>query len=270
MREKSAGMERRMDDLHLYHACPLCDSVEVEGFAYANCAIHDRYAEPLSATMKWMKCTSCTHIFRSGYYTEEALKIVFRDSNENQVVGYDMEGQRPVSSRMIDRVLPYQSSGVWLDVGFGNGSLLFTADEYGFVTMGLDLRQQNVDAMLEFGVDARCVDIAELDTNINCAVISMADVLEHMPYPRKALHAAQQLLIDGGVLLLSMPNTDSSVWKQATAHDDNYYWSEIEHFHNFGRKRLYELLEEFSFRPVSYGISERYPMCMEIIALKAA
>ena len=46
---------------------------------------------------------------------------------------------------MVEKVLDYKSSGLWLDVGFGNGSLLFTAQEYSFQPVGLDLRKSNVE-----------------------------------------------------------------------------------------------------------------------------
>ncbi len=48
----------------------------------------------------------------------------------------------------------------------------------------------------------------------------------------------------------------------------NPYLGEIEHYHNFSRTRLFELLEECGFGIVKYGISERYRVCMEIIASK--
>jgi protein O-GlcNAc transferase len=48
----------------------------------------------------------------------------------------------------------------------------------------------------------------------------------------------------------------------------NPYWGEIEHYHNFSRKRLYAHLEEQGFRPAEYHISERHRLCMEMIAIK--
>ncbi len=48
----------------------------------------------------------------------------------------------------------------------------------------------------------------------------------------------------------------------------NPYWGEIEHYHNFGRTRLYALLEETGFELVRYGIRERYRACIEFIARK--
>ena len=96
----------------------------------------------------------------------------------------------------------------------------------------------------------------------------MADVLEHIPFPKLALIAAYDLLESGGVLFLSMPNIDSMVWKFMDLQRTNPYWAEMEHCHNFGRARLYKLLTECGFKPVRYGISERYRMSMEIIATK--
>lgn len=170
---------------------------------------------------------------------------------------------------MIEKVLPYVSSGYWLDVGFGNGSLLFTAKEYGFDPVGLDLRKENVDLIKEFSIAAFSVDIVDFNFYNKIAVVSMTDVLEHIPFPKTALAAAHRLLDTNGVLLLSMPNIDSTVWKLSTQFSKNPYWDEIEHCHNFGKDRLYALLEEQGFRPIRYGISNRYRMCMEIICTKS-
>jgi hypothetical protein len=57
------------------------------------------------------------------------------------------------------------------------------------------------------------------------------------------------------------------VWWLLDANGVNPYWGEIEYYHNFSRKRLYALLEEHGFRPAEYHVSERYRVCMEVIAL---
>jgi SAM-dependent methyltransferase len=96
----------------------------------------------------------------------------------------------------------------------------------------------------------------------------MADVLEHMPFPKRALHHARRLLRSDGLLFLSMPNADSFLWQILNRGRANPYWAEIEHYHNFGRKRLHALLGECGFEPVRYGVSFRYRSCMEVIARK--
>jgi 2-polyprenyl-3-methyl-5-hydroxy-6-metoxy-1,4-benzoquinol methylase len=169
---------------------------------------------------------------------------------------------------MVEKLLPYAKDGDWLDIGFGNASLLFTAQEYGFGVVGIDLRSDNVTALAQFGIESHCVHIADFDQTGRFSVISMADVLEHMPYPNNGLKEVHRLLKPGGLLFLSMPNKDCMPWEILDAQQANPYWWEIEHYHNFGRKRLYKLLEDQGFEPVRYGISERYRVCMEVIARK--
>jgi SAM-dependent methyltransferase len=226
------------------------------------------YSPGLNPRIVWKQCLSCEHVFTEGYYTDDAMRVVFARTQGNQTAGNAMEQNRFVSSRMIEKVLPYASGGIWLDVGFGNGSLLFTAQEYGFTPVGADLRADNVAAMNALGIEAYCSDITGLLLARDCAVISMADVLEHMPYPKRGLLAARKLLREDGILLVSMPNSESVPWRVMTDQGLNPYWGELEHYHNFSRTRLYSLLEEHGFEPVRYGISDRYRLCMEVVAIK--
>jgi predicted SAM-dependent methyltransferase len=94
----------------------------------------------------------------------------------------------------------------------------------------------------------------------------MADVLEHIPFPKLALAAARRLLEPGGIIFLSMPHYNCAAWRLLDSTNSNPYWAELEHFHNFSRKRLQSLLKEEGFEPLSYAVSERYRVCMELIA----
>jgi len=250
----------------LYEGCPLCShSVFVDYFT-GDCSKHPLYQPALPSQIRWKQCGKCLHVFAEGYFSDEACRVIFRNTNENQKVGYQVEEQRDISSRMIEKVLPFVSRGNWLDVGFGNGALLFTAQEYGFVPIGIDLRAENVKVMSALGIEAHSQALVDVTLAEKCAVVSMADVLEHMPYPKEGLSAAHELLADSGVLLVSMPNTESIVWRVLHETGANFYWGEIEHYHNFSRSRLYALLRETGFEPVRYGISERYRACMEVVA----
>jgi len=156
----------------------------------------------------------------------------------------------------------------WLDIGAGNGSLLFTAEEYGFIPVGVDLRSGNVEMLRRLGYEAYCKDFRQLDNVAAFNVISMADVLEHMPFPLQALQHVHRLLVDGGISFISMPNSENMVWRLMDHNNVNPYWGEIEHYHNFSRNRLFKLLSDTGFQPLRYGISERYRICMEVIAVK--
>ena len=242
-----------------YEECPLCGAKDIQQLVVADCSLHSMYKPAIPPAMTWMKCVSCEHVFTEGYFTKEALDVIFSDVQDCQKVGHDFAKQRFVSARMIEKVLPYAKDGAWLDVGFGNGSLLFTAEEFGFTPVGIDLRRFNVDAISAIGIEAYCKDIVELSQPDVFRLTSMADVLEHMPYPVDGLRAAHRLLREDGVLLLSMPNMDALEWKveDGEKFGSCHYWGELEHYHNFTRRRWGSWWGEKGFKRVGYGVGGR-------------
>jgi 2-polyprenyl-3-methyl-5-hydroxy-6-metoxy-1,4-benzoquinol methylase len=251
-----------------YEACPLCGGTKFPGLKSADCTGHPTYDPIIPARINWVRCATCTHVFTDGYFSEEHFAAMFGRTLSVQQVGFELEIQRYVSARIIDRIARFVADGAWLDVGFGNGSLLFTAEEWGFEPVGLDLRAQNIADMKKRGIEAHAVVIEKLEQDGRFAVVSMADVLEHIPFPKPALVAARRLLKSDGLLFLSMPSYDAPVWRELDAQNANPYWMEIEHFHNFSRGRLYALLEEHGFKPIHFAVSERYRAGMEIISKK--
>ena len=81
--------------------------------------------------------------------------FLFSSTNTEQTVGVDIERHRLVSAKMVRRVVEaigLPDDQLWLDVGFGNGSLLMTAYESsGFSVFGIDLRKQSVDELINIG-----------------------------------------------------------------------------------------------------------------------
>jgi protein O-GlcNAc transferase len=244
-----------------YQGCPLCGR-EGELRRTSDCSNHPCYDPRLPAEMRWMACVKCDHEYTDGYWSPEALEIIFSKAQECQFPGYNALAEREKSADIVREVARIKPSGKWLDIGFGNGNLMFTADEFGYQTIGTDLRPSVVESMKAQGFDARCSDIAEVSDRVD--VISMCDVLEHVPFPKKTLARAQKLLLPGGVLVLSMPNIDSWFWRAAT----HGFFGELEHYHNFGRKRLCSLLIDHRFTPRAFNVSRRYPLCMEVIATR--
>jgi protein O-GlcNAc transferase len=254
-----------------FDACPLCGVEDAEEVGVASCATHPLYRPELPPTMRWIRCDGCGHVFVDGYFGEAALSLVFGNAHASQLPGPDTLQGRAVAAKIVEDVSSARGDrgawgGRWLEVGFGNGALLTTAAEFGYEVVGLDLREEGVRRMRALGFDARCADLMACDEIGRFDVISMADVLEHMPFPKAALVHAHELLRPGGALFVSMPNMDSFAWQELERQKRNPYWGELEHFHNFGRGRLHALLRETSFEPRRYGISQRYVACMEVVA----
>ena len=98
-------------------------------------------------------------------------------------------------------------------------------------------------------------------------MVSLADVLEHMPYPKLRARGGQAAAQAGRCVVPVDAELRLPALAQARCRGTGCpYWSELEHFHNFGRARLYALLAEMGFTPLRYGVSLRYVVGMEIIA----
>ena len=197
------------------------------------------------------------------------MEVVAQKTNTGQIFSPQLaEDWRPICAQMVSTVSDIRGgySGKWMDIGFGNGALLLVAQEFGYTATGVDLRKDGVRALKPYVNDVRYEDFFNIDEFGEYDVISMADVLEHLPFPVKMLTHAKSLLNENGLLFVSLPNFESPIWEILHDNKKNPYWSELEHFHNFSRERLYALLEDNGFQPCHYGISRRYRACMEVIA----
>jgi 2-polyprenyl-3-methyl-5-hydroxy-6-metoxy-1,4-benzoquinol methylase len=243
-----------------YDGCPLCGG---EGSAFRSEACEPRGRVNISR-LEWMKCGKCEHVYTSHYFSKEGHAQLLSQVMQDGFFGGNLDVQRKLWSRVIDRLLPHVArEGKWIDVGVGNGSFLFTAAEYGFDAVGIDTRHYILDALREYGYNVEHADAMEYDYT-GASVVVLADILEHMPYPKALLQRIREKLV--GPLFVSCPNMDSVSWKYLERAGDSPYWKELEHYHNFTRARLQSLLMECGFTPVHYGISPRYTACMEIIA----
>lgn len=268
-----------------YAACPLCESTRFAKLREDDCRGHACYDPGLPPTMVWCICQDCGHCFVDGYLTAAGLDLVFKKTQAIQDPrflfrapepswrpgSFPIEALRRRWALVVERVtrlraaLPTRNDA-WVDVGCGNGLLLFTAWEWGYRAIGLDMRKDSVEMLRGMQAEVHHLEFHDYDAPPgSIAVISMANLLEHVPFPKPILRRMAHLLRPDGLLFLSMPNGDTIVWKYLDAYGANPYWREIEHCHNFTRERLLALL---GFVVLDYNINQRYRTGMEIVARK--
>ena len=266
--------------------CPLCfGSIDrCEPFKTADTTHHPLFKPELPAQLHWLRCADCAHVFTQDCWTTEGEEVVFGSTLSYQLPGTQQSEQlrnqwAPTVYRVANRLSETQGyesvyakigaqRPIWLDVGFGNGGLLMTADEFGFAVIGIDVRTQAVERMQSLGYRALCADFDQLTLDDPLAVLSMADVLEHMRDPRDALRKTHAMLRPNGLMYISCPNSETATWRQWEQEDTNPYWAELEHYHNFSREKLVGLLDEHGFSVVDYFVSSRYYSCLELVARK--
>lgn len=260
-----------------YPACPLCQGSS-EAVGFANCTGHELWHAALPPSLEWMKCASCGHVHTRHHWTSAGATEVARKADANRLViaadNYDARrtAWAPVVDKVVNvlggyrTVLGSSRQPTWVDARCGDGSLLMLAADYGFASAGLDARQEPVARIRQLGFNAVHEDFMVHLFDATFDVISMMDMLEHVAYPREALLKAAQLLRPGGVLVLGLPDLNSSSWKVMDAAGTNPYWQELENFHHFSRERLIALLAECHFEVVDMAIPNRYRAHMELYA----
>jgi SAM-dependent methyltransferase len=259
-----------------YKGCPLCRAAQgQQPRRTADCTEHMLWHEPLPKTVEWLRCDACTHVYTRCYWTDAGLREVFSLSQSSQLVGGDPDEKRAgwanVVTTAIRHLGGYASamSGekpIWLDVGCGDGALAMLANEAGFVEVGLDARPNTAQALGVVGYRGVAGDFQKTRLDRKPRVISMMDVLEHLPFPTDALRHAASSLTEDGLLIISLPNLDAFSWRMYDKGAGSPYWWELEHHHNFTLERLVRLLKSVGFEPVEVNFPTRYRAQIEVYA----
>jgi SAM-dependent methyltransferase len=141
----------------------------------------------------------------------------------------------------------------WLDFGCGAGGLLkYLREQSTLAGRPLELTGHDVGSYAELlaRVDGfRILDLEALQREPDASfdVISMIEVVEHLPAPLEALRLVARLLKPGGLLLLTTGNLDSAAAREAGIHY-RYCAPEI-HVSLFNPRCLAQLYRRVSLEP---------------------
>jgi SAM-dependent methyltransferase len=101
----------------------------------------------------------------------------------------------------------YRQLGRWLDVGCGAGTLLQAARNRGWAVVGTEVSVGAAAAVRAEGFDVRVGALDTLDLpEAGFDVVSLIEVIEHVPDPRQLLSDAARLLRPHGALYLRTPH----------------------------------------------------------------
>jgi len=251
-----------------YESCPVCKSKEFEELRKGYVQEHPNWVKGTEAFIQWMECGSCGHVFTDGYLSEEARAKMTKKVHLAQRPGWNPEvarvslGTTTTAVQLLDRSVGKR----WLDVGCGDGTLMGFVAECGYKPYGIDIRPDAVQMLKAAGLDVDLLDFADLPEGRPFDVVSMRDVIEHMPFPVAAIEKAARLTMPGGLLVISTPSRESLAWKLPRANGESPYWCELEHYHIFSADCLRKILQDAGFEQVLAHPSAHYRVSLEIIA----
>src|SRR5581483_1211248 len=131
--------------------------------------------------------------------------------------GFDLEstwrgdGEERFDRSMRDFVLRFRESGSVLDVGSSRGNFLIAMRGAGFSVYGVEPSPKNSEfARSANGIDSYTGTIEEFlaaPTRRNFDVVTVLNVIEHVPDPKQVLTGLRELMVNGGLLILGVPDS---------------------------------------------------------------
>ena len=158
------------------------------------------------------RCERCGTVAQPSLPRGDALLELYRHMRDEHYLDEE-EGRRVTARRLLDEIGKHAPGGPLLDVGCGHGLLLDEARRRGYEVEGLELSEQafaHAHDALGLTVHARTLDDLVRDPDARrYAVIVLADVIEHLDDPRRAVDNCVKLLAPDGLLCVVTPDPGS-------------------------------------------------------------
>lgn len=110
-------------------------------------------------------------------------------------------------------ILPKDRNIAVLDIGCGDGSILYTLKENGYINLqGIDLDPDVVEYVKKSGILCEKIDVFDFQPDVEYDFIMMNHVLEHLTKEKIIeilCHIKENLLADGGQLFIRVPNAQA-------------------------------------------------------------
>ncbi|MGE0385353.1 MAG: class I SAM-dependent methyltransferase [Gammaproteobacteria bacterium] len=200
----------------------------------------------------YLRCTGCGFIMSEARAAAGALAAAYDAAYTGTYIAKSaakLARCRRAVRRIVRR---YVRGGRWLDVGCSAGFLVRAAQDAGFDAFGIDVEPAGIAHAREHlgltQVECGALDGARF-APASFDVITLYDVIEHVPDLNATVALLARLLRPGGVIEIRTP--DAGHWRTPRRLQD---WNEVkpgEHLYHFTRATLGRLLERHGLRIVA-------------------
>jgi len=239
-----------------YITCCLCGSTEHEtvyvidlNSVRLSAMWHERTRIPINQPMHIVKCVSCGLVFVNPRVAFDERLTPYDRNTETIYFERTRSARRIAALNLLDCIHSIVTSGKWLDIGCGDGTLMEEARDRSYEVYGTEVSKSLIEQLrLKFGPNRILSHDLSLLPSAHFDVITMISVLEHVHAPLDMLADARRALKPSGILAVEVPNIES-----LKARMRGQSWDQIEplgHLYYFSNQTLCALLSKAGFKVI--------------------
>lgn len=237
-------------------SCNLCGSSNIQNYAQFN-----KYS--------LQKCSSCDLLFTDqdsidmkSLYTKDYFDGIhgnfFADCKKDYETRINTSKKLQNFQHVLKKIKETKSSGKFMDIGCATGVFLDMAQKEGYDVTGVDVSEFACKYATEnFGIKTLNGKLEDLQLEEKSFdIITMWDVIEHVPNPHAFLKEVHRILKDDGIIFILTVNDSSLMgWGAEAAYLGTFKLvptftrmiHPIHHNYHFKEKNLQQYLEKNGF-----------------------
>lgn len=228
--------------------CPVCQNPQLASYKKAGKHYPLKICPKCRLVFNGGKVKKAGDVYTENYYTSKKIKGGYFNYVEEAAVNKLTFKHR--LKKISQKTDPQKS--LLLDLGCALGDFLEVCrDTLWENALGTDVSSFAVKKCRDKGLrvyHAKSRQTKEVLKENSFDVVTLQDVLEHFPDPKKEVEKIYQLLKPGGLLFMSTPDIGSFSAKAMGKYW--YHYKEAEHLFYFNRKNIKQMLNNLGFTEI--------------------
>jgi len=197
-----------------------------------------------------VKCNNCSLAYVNPRLKAEKIISGYTQGSDDAFVS-QIKGRESTSLAGIKYIEKFSRPGKILDIGTAGGTFLAIAKKRGWQVYGVEPNKWLCDfAQKHYGIYIQPGTIDNLNyPDGHFDVISLWDVLEHVPNPTEVLQKCHRLLKPGGYLYLNYPDYNSYASRVMKG---RWIFLLSVHIYYFTRSTIAKMLEKTGYQTLNY------------------
>tara|TARA_Y100000816_G_scaffold291420_1_gene282704 strand:+ start:722 stop:1678 length:957 start_codon:yes stop_codon:yes gene_type:complete len=218
--------------------------------------------------LKIYECNNCGLVFLSSFehindnYYESSSMHEEEIHNTTEDIQDWLNITKEDNERRFDYLKPLLVNNTLLDFGCGPGGFLRLASEISMVAHGLELEKKLKPYFKKqsLTVFQNLSDLFKEMPSGGYDIITLFQVLEHLPDPKKTLDELYEILADDGQIIIEIPNANDALLSlyNSTPFSDFTYWSSHLFLYTSGTLEL--LVKQTNLKVNYIKQIQRYPL----------